>query len=119
MSLYAMGSGMLDMLAEGLDLDAFLGAGDLAAGSSGAAAAAAAGGGAAGGNNGDGGVPSAPGGRASLRWLRASCQRCDSPLAVLWGWCWSTLCRACCCHASASMLPLIARPSDMTGLNPN
>lgn len=64
MSLYAMGSGMLDMLAEGLDLDSFLGAGDLAAGSSGGAAAAA----------GDSAIPVAPGGRASLRWLRASYQ---------------------------------------------
>lgn len=68
MSLYAMGSGMLDMLAEGLDLDTFLGTGDLAAGSSGGA-----GGGAAGAGN-NGAVPMAPGGRASLRWLRASYQ---------------------------------------------
>jgi hypothetical protein len=59
LSLYAMGSGMLDMLSEGLDLDAFLSASDLA----GAAAGAA---------GGDTTAPIAPSSRASLRWLRAS-----------------------------------------------
>jgi hypothetical protein len=61
LSLYAMGSGMLDILSEGLDLDVFLGAND---------PAGAAGGGA----GGDTIAPIAPGSRASLRWLRASCQ---------------------------------------------
>lgn len=64
LSLYAMGSGMLDMLSEGMDLDTFLGANDLAA----AAAAAVAGG------DCDTIAPIAPGSRPSIKWLRASFQ---------------------------------------------
>jgi hypothetical protein len=64
LSLYAMGSGMmLDMLADGLDLDTFLGPSDLAAGP-------------ADGLHGTGAdtiAPVAPGSRVSIRWLRASC----------------------------------------------
>jgi hypothetical protein len=64
LSLYAMGSGcMLDMLADGLDLDAFLGPSDLAAGPSGGLH----------GTGADTIAPVAPGSRVSIRWLRASC----------------------------------------------
>lgn len=63
LSLYAMGSGMLDMLSEGLDLEGFLATTvDLP----GAAAANA--------NGADPAAANAPGSRQSLRWLRTSCQ---------------------------------------------
>lgn len=63
LSLYAMGSGMLDMLTDGLDLDAFLGTSDLAAGPAGGLQ----------GTGADTIAPVAPGSRVSIRWLRASC----------------------------------------------
>lgn len=66
LSLYAMGSGMLDMLSEGLDLDAFLGtSGDLSGAAAGAVASA---------HDADPAAAYALGGRPSLRWLRTSGQ---------------------------------------------
>lgn len=62
LSLYAMGSGMLDMLSEGLDLDGFLATADLPSAA------------VANGNGQDPAAPTATANRQSLRWLRTSCQ---------------------------------------------
>lgn len=79
MSLYAMNSGLVDMLApDGMDLDTFLATAGCPADAAITAAAGAAGGSggaAAGGSGACGGdwiIPVAPGSRTSIRWIHAN-----------------------------------------------